>query len=274
MAFRLLNTVLAEANKRNFPAYRIEAMKAHGSYLIALAYDLGDTKSLLLAATMKQVNTAKPRTVPEKITRLDATSLVTNLGNHGDLRRMSTEGLNELGLPVMMSLCGKRMTDCSRMSWNHMTRTADDYDFQIPNKTHPGAREHYHAHRAPRHPQIDPYLIIDELYRRAAESSTTGTPTGAVWRNAQGVPLDAKGVTKRIRIALTNAGYGDCNPNDIRAATITKLIELGVAPPDVARFVHHSLTSTAQFVSYQISDGSKKVVQTVLSGVPSSASDG
>jgi hypothetical protein len=123
-AFRLLNRILLLAKTRGFPLTAITNIQAHESLLIRLAHNLDDSKSAMLKVTMKAVRSANPRTIPEKKPLLDATSMMDQMTHHGDLRRMKTEPLNEMGLPSMIMFVGTRMVDCYRMSWDHAKRCA------------------------------------------------------------------------------------------------------------------------------------------------------
>jgi hypothetical protein len=273
-AIRQLNEILLEAGVRKFPAYRVEGMRAHGMFLIALAFDRSGTDSVLLKLTMKTIHIADPRTRPEKEPRLSATLMLNHLSQHAELRLLSVEAINCLGLPNMMILVGERMVDCAGMSWDAVRKLLDEYVFLLVNKTNPGMRENYHVPRLPSFPQLCPYSIIEELERRARLTDPGGRPTGAVWRTKTGVPLTADGVARRVNIAIKSAGYTNCTANDLRAAAISKLIEMGVSGPDVARLVHHHPNSTTQYAHYRQTDRARGAVDTLLVGVDGRADDG
>jgi integrase len=159
------------------------------------------------------------------------------------------------------------------MTWEVAKKTEKGWDFLLAGKTATDL-EHYHLLHTPTHPGIDPASVIDELYARAKTAAGGKEPTGPLWRSRLGRPLSEKQVRKRILLALRRCGYTGNKPNILRAAVMSKLIASGVPAPDVARFVHHSLTSTTQFTRYQFSDEGRGATTALLAEVGGNPGDG
>jgi hypothetical protein len=264
---------MTAAEQRGFSRSAIDGRRAHASWLIGFANNGDISGSLQLRVATKAIHRNHPVVRPEKKADFDVMSVVTNLGNHPPLDGMATEPLNCLGLPLSFMFSGARMNTVTGMMWEVAKRTAKGWDFLLPGKTSTDL-EYYHLLHTPSHPGIDPASVIDELYARAKAAAGGKDPTGPLWRTPAGRALSEKQVRKRILLSLRQCGYKGTKPNVLRAAVMSKLIAAGVPAPDVARFVHHSLTSTVQFTRYKFSDGDSGATAALLAEISSRPTDG